>query len=115
MEENRSVKQQGYSMDEIIVAIGELAEDHGVLESAVAILDALRDRGAVDVESALDILHDYDGVVKERDALHRRYEIASRPIRKDGIWHCPRCNHRTHPKNTHCRWCGKKLGGFRHG
>ena len=47
-------------------------------------------------------------------SLHAKYEVPSQPVKKDGVWHCPECNHRVDPHHSHCHWCGNKLlGGTR--
>lgn len=99
------------SMDNLISEASKLGREYKVLEGAVTILDALRDHGAVDVESALDILYDYDSVVKERNTLHMKYEVVVKPTRKGEAYYCPQCNRRVQTRYTYCHWCGKKIGG----
>lgn len=43
--------------------------------------------------------------------LHAKYEVPSQPVKKDGVWHCPDCNHRVNPHHSHCHWCGTRLLG----
>ena len=41
-------------------------------------------------------------------SLHDALPIS---VKKDGVWHCPDCNHRVNPHHSHCHWCGTRLLG----
>lgn len=45
---------------------------------------------------------------KESVSLIGRH-LAQHSIRKDGVWHCPRCNSRVKSRHTHCHKCGQKI------
>lgn len=88
------------------------SSDVDALEAAIGILSALQDEGITDTEAVKDLLHDYNAQAKQCREMHRKYETPTRAVRRDGVWHCPECNHRVQPKHTFCHWCGKKLGGW---
>lgn len=80
------------------------------IEDTVLILRELQKEGIDDLESVRDLIADYNAQAKTYQAMHQKYEVASKPVRKDGVLHCPECNHRVSPHHSHCHWCGKKLG-----
>lgn len=86
-------------------------DDAKAIDAATAILSYTRDAGICDAEGLKDLIYDYDALAKQNREMHRRYETATRVIWRDGVWHCPRCNHRVAPRHSYCHWCGKKLGG----
>ena len=86
--------------------------DRKALEDAISILSALQDEGVGSPAEVHDLLHDYRLQAKELKALRERHETASKPVRSDGVWHCPNCNHRIQPNHSYCHWCGKKIGGW---
>ena len=87
-------------------------DDVAALEAAIAMISALQDEGVCDLEAVKDLIFDYNLANRQNKELHRKFEVADRAIRKDGVFHCPECNHRVAPNHTHCHWCGKKLGGW---
>ena len=103
------------TMDRLITGLGDIratteGEGQDICQAAVNILFALKEEGAKTAADALDILHDYRLQAKQYSALHRKHEVAGKPILKDGVWHCPDCNGRTSPNHSFCHRCGKKLG-----
>ena len=108
------------SMDAIITGLGDIRaamgqdesrqDDAEIIQAAVSMIYALSEEGAKTTDDALDILHDYRLQAKQYSALHRKHEVAGKPIFKDGVWHCPDCNGRTSPNHSFCHRCGKKLG-----
>lgn len=110
MDSNSSI-----TMDDIITFLGQVGastppEAADLTKAAVNILFAISEEGAKTAEDALDIIHDYRLQAKQYKALHSKHEIAGKPFLKDGVWHCPSCNHRTTHNHSYCHCCGKKLG-----
>ncbi len=102
------------TMNEIITGLGDIrattkGKRQDVCQAAVNILFALSEEGARTAEEALDILHDYRLQAKQDAALRRKHVVAEKPRMKDGVWHCPDCNHRVSPNHSFCHRCGKKL------
>lgn len=81
-------------------------------EAATDILAALQNEGIDDADGVQDLIYDYNKLADQYKALHARFEVASNPLRRDGVWHCPACNHRIAPRHSFCHWCGKKIGGW---
>ena len=79
-------------------------------ETAILILRELQKEGIDDLDGVRDLISDYNAQAKTYQAMHKKYEVARKPIRKDGVLHCPECNHRVGPNHSHCHWCGQKLG-----
>ena len=91
--------------------------------SMIRRLDDLREiikRGGLDpdewkvaneiIESAMDIIYDYDGLRKTYKKIYEKYETEDPAIHyTDGSWHCPACYKRVHPMAHFCNWCGKRL------
>ena len=90
----------------------EWDDEINALEAAIAMISALQDEGVCDLEALKDMIFDYDLADQQNKELHRKFEVADRAVRKDGVFHCPECNHRVAPNHTHCHWCGKQLGGW---
>lgn len=86
------------------------SEDCTALEAAIAMIRALRDEGVNDAEALKDLIFDYDLAVKQNKENHRKFEIAAKAFKMDGVYHCPECNHRVAPNHSFCHWCGKRLG-----
>ncbi len=64
------------------------------------------------LEEIQDILCDYDRQAEQIEVMIRKYEHADNLVRVNAdpeYYLCPSCNHRVHPKHTHCHWCGKKV------
>jgi len=119
---NESKKSTAPSMDRILERLSKLrerteshpedAEDGVALEAAISMMSALQDEGVNDAENLKDLIFDYGMAVKQNGAYYRKYIAPDRPVRKDGVYHCPDCNHRITPNHSHCHWCGKKIGGW---
>lgn len=124
---NESKKAPGMSMDEILAQLSSLREnsesfakdkdaddiwraDCIALEATISMLSILQDEGVNDREGLKDLIFDYRCASDQNKEYRRRYSIATRPVRKDGVWHCPECNHRIAPHHSNCHWCGKKIG-----
>lgn len=96
-------------IDSIIARLGEMG----------ACCDTETDK-AVCIE-AVNIIHDYNGLAKQYQAMYQRFGVADHVVRKDGVWHCPSCNRRANQYHSYCHACGKKLdwgggkGGRRYG
>lgn len=86
--------------------------DATALETAITMISALQDEGVNNAEELRDWIFDCNLAAKQNKELHRKFEVADKAISRDGVLHCPECNHRVAPKHSHCHWCGKKLGGW---
>lgn len=84
-------------------------DDVTALQAAAAIVKALQKAGVNDAEQVADLLHDYDLLAKQYQAMHEQYEVPKTATHKDGVWHCPRCHKRVGVNHTHCHWCGQKI------
>jgi hypothetical protein len=89
-----------------------IQDDVTALEASISIMSALQDEGIDDVDGLMDLIFDYNGLVNQSRESRRKFEVAAKAVYKDGLWHCPECNHRVSPRHSHCHWCGKKLGGW---
>lgn len=87
-------------------------KDIEALEAAISMISTLEDEGVHDAEALKDLIFDYRLANKQNKEYHRKFDTAARATPKDGVWHCPECNHRVQPRHSHCHWCGKKLGGW---
>lgn len=68
------------------------------------------------LETALDILDDYEKQGKLLQSMMERFEKVRRP-RKDyrlGIFLCPRCNGRVNFHQGFCQKCGQRLSAERY-
>ncbi|WP_297311602.1 hypothetical protein [uncultured Oscillibacter sp.] len=86
-------------------------KDAEACREAAGILSALLDGGCKTVEDTKDLVHDYNALAKQYQAMYKRHGTAGHAVHKDGVWHCPDCNRRVHPHHAFCHSCGKKLGG----
>ncbi len=56
------------------------------------------------------VLHDYQSLAKQNAGMIERYCQSDKPESRSGVWCCPACGRRVAINNTHCHWCGKKMG-----
>jgi len=100
-------------MDELSMNLDDTSEKTGekdaAFSAAISVMMQMQEAGANDAEQVADILHDYNGLAKQYQGLHDRFEVPRKPAHADGVWHCPRCNKRVGFNNTHCHWCGQKI------
>lgn len=87
-------------------------KDIEALEAAISMISTLEDEGVHYAEALKDLIFDYNLSAKQNKELHRKFEVAAKIVRRDGVFHCPECNHLVGFKHSHCHWCGKKLGGW---
>jgi len=112
------IAAKSISVDRILAQLSDLKdgtedmETVTALEAAISIIAVLQDEGIGDAEAVKDLIFDYSLANKQNKEYHRKFDTAARAIPKDGVWHCPECNHRVQPRHSHCHWCGKKLGGW---
>lgn len=113
---DESMRLSCISTDSIIQTLSKIKADCDELqvadacEATILILQELYLEGVGDLDGVRDLIADYNAQAKTYQAMHKKYEVASKPIRKDGVLHCPECNHRVGPNHSHCHWCGQKLG-----
>lgn len=69
--------------------------------------EPLQHNAAEELESTLQ---DYHDLAQQYSQMLTDFCYAERPVRKDGIWLCPKCGRRIQQNHTHCHWCGKKVG-----
>jgi rubrerythrin len=87
-------------------------QDIAACEAATAVLSALQDEGVEDADGVKDLIHEYRSLADQHKKMHQKFCVAKNPVRKDGLWHCPECNHRISYRHGFCHWCGKKIGGW---
>ena len=112
LEQLSSLKDNSESFAEAEDADPIWQKDIEALEAAICMISTLKDEGVNDAEALKDLIFDYNLSVKQNKELHRKFEVAAKVIRADGVFHCPECNRRVSFKHSHCHWCGKKLGGW---
>lgn len=116
--DNTGMNTKYMSIDNVLARLSNLKYElpHGramdALETAIDIISALQDEGVNDAEALKDLIFDYKLAVKQNQQNHRKFETAAKAVKRDGVWHCPECNHRVQPKHTFCHRCGKRLGGW---
>lgn len=102
-------------IDSIIARLGavgshcDAGDDKTACTEAANIIFALSESGARTAEEAADLVYDYNAMAKQYQTMHKRFEAASRVVRKDGVWHCPSCNRRANQYHSYCHSCGQKL------
>ncbi len=88
---------------------GDRGSDAEVCQEAVNILYTLLDSGVHTIEEAKDLVHDYNALAKQYQAMYERFGTAGHAVHKDSIWHCPNCNRKVTLGHSFCHWCGKKM------
>ena len=79
-------------------------------EAATDILNALQDEGIKDPEQVRDLIHDYNALAEQYQAMHRKYEEPAKPQPLGKFSVCPECHRQIAPKDSFCWNCGKRLG-----
>ena len=79
-------------------------------EAAIDILNALQDEGIKDPEQVRDLIHDYNALAEQYQAMHRKYEEPAKPQPLGKFSVCPECHRQIAPKDSFCWNCGKRLG-----
>ena len=69
--------------------------------------EPLQGNAAEELENALQ---DYHGLARQYGQMLADFCHEDRPVRKDGIWLCPKCRRRIQHSHSHCHRCGKKIG-----
>ena len=82
-------------------------------EAATDILTALQDEGIKDPEQVRDLIHDYNALAEQYQAMHKKYEEPA-PVMRLGSGAraaclCPVCHNQSRPGNAYCWNCGKRL------
>ena len=82
-------------------------------EAATDILNALQDEGIKDPEQVRDLIHDYNALAEQYQAMHKKYEEPA-PVMRLGSGAraaclCPVCHNQSRPGNAYCWNCGKRL------
>lgn len=82
-------------------------------EAATDILSALQDEGVNDHEQVRDLIHDYNALAEQYQAMHKKYEEPA-PVMRLGSGAraaclCPVCHNQSRPGNAYCWNCGKRL------
>ncbi len=80
------------------------------LAESIRILAAMAGEGCTDFDTVLDVLHDYQSLVKQYRNMHSKYELQDKPKHKNGVWLCPACSGRVQSYHSHCPRCGKRIG-----
>ena len=79
--------------------------------AATEIIKKLCEENCFSVAEAISYIAQSKKLLQDWGNLHAKYEVPSQPVKKDGVWHCPDCNHRVNPHHSHCHWCGTRLLG----
>ena len=66
-----------------------------------------QENAAEELES---VLQDYHDRAKQHGNMIQKYIHSEKPVRQNGVWLCPACNHRIQYNHSHCHFCGKKIG-----
>ena len=86
-------------------------DDVDACNAATEIIKKLCEENCFSVAEALSYIAQSKKLLQDWGNLHAKYEVPSQPVKKDGVWHCPDCNHRVNPHHSHCHWCGTRLLG----
>ena len=86
-------------------------DDVDACNAATEIIKKLCEENCFSVAEAISYIAQSKKLLQDWSNLHAKYEVPSQPVKKDGVWHCPDCNHRVNPHHSHCHWCGTRLLG----
>ena len=86
-------------------------DDVDACNAATEIIKKLCEENCFSVAEAISYIAQSKKLLQDWGNLHAKYEVPSQPVKKDGVWHCPDCNHRVNPHHSHCHWCGTRLLG----
>lgn len=86
-------------------------DDVDACNAATEIIKKLCEENCFSVDEAINYIAQSKKLLQDWGNLHAKYEVPSQPVKKDGVWHCPDCNHRVNPHHSHCHWCGTRLLG----
>lgn len=86
-------------------------DDVDACNAATEIVKKLCEENCFSVAEAISYIAQSKKLLQDWGNLHAKYEVPSQPVKKDGVWHCPDCNHRVNPHHSHCHWCGTRLLG----
>ena len=86
-------------------------DDVDACNAMTEIVQKFREENCYSVSEALSYIAQAKMLLQDWSKLHTKFEVPDKPIKKDGVWHCPECNHRVDPHHSHCHWCGNKLLG----
>ena len=86
-------------------------DDVNACNAATEIIKKLCEENCFSVAEAISYIAQSKKLLQDWGNLHAKYEVPSQPVKKDGVWHCPDCNHRVNPHHSHCHWCGTRLLG----
>ena len=86
-------------------------DDVDACNAATEIIKKLCEENCFSVAEAISYIAQSKKLLQDWGNLHAKYEVPSQPVKKDGVWHCPGCNHRVNPHHSHCHWCGTRLLG----
>ena len=86
-------------------------DDVDACNAATEIIKKLCEENCFSVAEAISYIAQSKKLLQDWGNLHAKYEVPSQPVKNDGVWHCPDCNHRVNPHHSHCHWCGTRLLG----
>lgn len=86
-------------------------DDVDACNAATEIIKKLCEENCFSVAEAISYIAQSKKLLQDWGSLHAKYEVPSQPVKKDGVWHCPDCNHRVNPHHSHCHLCGTRLLG----
>lgn len=69
--------------------------------------ESLQENAAEELASSLQ---DYHDLAQQYSDMMTRFCYEDKPVRRSGVWCCPKCGKQVQYNHTHCHWCGKKMG-----
>ena len=69
-------------------------DDVDACNAATEIIKKLCEENCFSVDEAISYITQSKKLLQDWGNLHAKYEVPSQPVKKDGVWHCPVCNHR---------------------
>lgn len=73
-------------------------DDVDACNAATEIIKKLCEENCFSVDEAISYIAQSKKLLQDWGNLHAKYEVPSQPVKKDGVWHCPDCNHRVNPQ-----------------
>ena len=72
-------------------------DDVDACNAATEIIKKLCEENCFSVAEAISYIAQSKKLLQDWGNLHAKYEVPSQPVKKDGVWHCPDCNHQGEP------------------
>lgn len=88
-------------------AEGWKAEIDKVLLKYGVTKETMQENAAEELASSLQ---DYHDLAQQYSDMMTHYCYEDKPVRRSGVWCCPKCGKRIQYNHSFCHWCGKKVG-----